>query len=136
MCFVGVKLKLETIYKCSFTKRNWEVVLSKCPMRRQVGDQCYELDCTVRKLNGEKLQRTICKLAWSAVIYHMWLDRNARIHNGIVWSEVDLEQSFFAEWLAWSENVRLFKIAIFIIYGDYLSLVFSFNEISHKKIKK
>ena len=66
MCFVGVKLKLETIYKCSFTKRNWEVVLSKCPMRRQVGDQCYELDCTVRKLNGESFSELYA--SWLGVL--------------------------------------------------------------------
>lgn len=35
-------------------------------MRRQVGDQCYELDCTVRKLNGESFSELYA--SWLGVL--------------------------------------------------------------------
>ncbi len=51
------------------------------------GGRNAELDWAMKKLEGKSFQKFICVLAWFAMIYHFWLDRDAWIYNGEVWIE-------------------------------------------------
>jgi hypothetical protein len=35
-------------------------------------------------LEGKEMRAIICKLAWLPTVYHLWLQRNAIIHVGMI----------------------------------------------------
>ena len=38
-------------------------------------------------LKGNTFRASICKVAWSATVYHVWLQRNNRIFDGEIKTE-------------------------------------------------
>lgn len=46
------------------------------------------LEWRIQNLKGKIFRVTLCKIAWWATLYHIWLQRNARLHDG----EVKIEE--------------------------------------------
>ncbi len=44
----------------------------------------------IKSLKGNSLRVSICKLAWWATVYHLWLHRSSRIHGGVIKTEEQL----------------------------------------------
>ncbi|KAL4309116.1 hypothetical protein GQ457_01G028970 [Hibiscus cannabinus] len=68
--------------ECGFSRGIWRAILRLCCVTREVTDWDGELGWAVRMLNGKSLIVIILKLAWSAFVYSMWLERNARLFRG------------------------------------------------------
>ena len=49
----------------------------------------YELDWAIKKVKGREWQHVICKIAHAAIIYHIWIDRGARIDGEKVKSDIE-----------------------------------------------
>ena len=49
----------------------------------------YELDWATKKVIGRESQHVICKTTHAAIIYHIWIDRGARIHGEKVKSDIE-----------------------------------------------
>ena len=49
----------------------------------------YELDWAIKEVKGREWQHVICKIAHAAIIYHIWIDRGARIHGEKVKSDIE-----------------------------------------------
>ena len=45
------------------------------------------LEWDIKNLKGRSFRVTLCKIAWWATVYHLWLQRNARLHAGEVKSD-------------------------------------------------
>jgi hypothetical protein len=42
------------------------------------------LEWDIKNLKGRSFRVTLCKITWWATVYHLWLQRNARLHAGEV----------------------------------------------------
>ncbi|KAL4304025.1 hypothetical protein GQ457_10G025670 [Hibiscus cannabinus] len=62
-------------FECDFSRGIWRAMLRLCCVTREVADWDGELDWAVRMLKGKSLTVAILKLAWSAFVYSMWLER-------------------------------------------------------------
>ena len=58
-----------------------ERILELCGIRRRIGSWTEELEWAVNHSKGRSLSSTVLRLAWKALIYHVWRERNGRLHN-------------------------------------------------------
>ena len=49
------------------------------------------------EFKGKGLRVIACKLAWWATVYHIWLQRNAIVHEERVWTEEKLKRSIIKD---------------------------------------
>lgn len=70
-------------YECNFSAAVWEVILRKCNVYRYPRFWSNELLWVIHNLKGNSFAATIKKLAWAATIYHLWRERNGRIHENV-----------------------------------------------------
>lgn len=79
--------ELETMnhlfFQCSFSAELKEIVLSKCLITKATQPWRNEVIWAVGKFSRKCFSNTLCKLAWAALVYHIWLERNARIFKGL-----------------------------------------------------
>ena len=54
----------------------------------------------VRELKGNELRVIACKLSWWATVYHIWLQRNAIVHEERIWTEEQLKRSIIKDFKA------------------------------------
>ena len=52
-----------------------------CGIRREVGNWEEELKWAMRKIKGKSLISIVLNTAWKAFIYHVWRERNRRMHS-------------------------------------------------------
>ena len=52
-----------------------------CELNREVGTWSSELKWALRKIKGKSLISIILSMAWKALVYHVWRERNRRMHN-------------------------------------------------------
>ena len=66
-------------FGCSFTKELWKKVLQMSGLQRRVLTWDQELKWAINKLKGKALISNLLKIAWNALIYSIWRERNCRI---------------------------------------------------------
>ena len=74
------KTRDHLFFGCSFIKELWIKVLQMSGLQRRVLTWDQELEWTVHKLKEKALISNLLKIAWSAVIYNIWRERNCRIY--------------------------------------------------------
>ena len=57
---------------------------------RHIGSWGREFQWAMTNLKSKRFHFTVIKLAWSAHIYHIWIERNTRIYGGKCHSEESL----------------------------------------------
>ena len=67
-------------FGCPFTKELWTKVLQMSGLQRKVLTWDQELEWAVKKLRGKALISNLLKIAWSALIYNIWRERNCRTY--------------------------------------------------------
>ena len=66
---IGLKSRDHLFFGCPFSQGVWKEVLRMCNLERRVQGLEQELKWAVQRI----------KVAWTALIYHVWTERNHRI---------------------------------------------------------
>jgi hypothetical protein len=74
-------------FQCSFTNRIWKVIMALCLVSNAPTDWNLLIDWGILHLKGKSFRASLCKVAWWATVYHLWLQRNSRIHGGVIKTE-------------------------------------------------
>jgi hypothetical protein len=69
--------------KCSFTKRIWKTNMALCLVPNIPFNWSLLLSWGMHNLKGKSFRASLCKVAWWATIYHIWI----QIHGGVINSE-------------------------------------------------
>ena len=73
---------LEHLYfECSFSNRIWKQVLRRCLFNRSIGSWNEEAGWAVKILKRKEFSEGDWEIYLAAVLYHIWLNQNARIHD-------------------------------------------------------
>ena len=67
-------------YGCAFSRKIWKEVLLW--LFKGVSSWSGELQWATQRFKGKNLNATILRIAWHAVVYLTWTERNNRIYNG------------------------------------------------------
>ena len=67
-------------FKCPFSKRIWQAIkqLSLVPGISYNWEEVVNLG--IHYLQGSNFKASLCKVAWWATVYHIWIQRNNIIH--------------------------------------------------------
>lgn len=80
LCNGQAECRNHLFFECSFSADIWKKVLILCAVRRHPRYWQNELLWATHGLKGNSFGSTIKKMAWAATIYHIWCERNRRIH--------------------------------------------------------
>ena len=85
-----------------------------CGLFRSIGDWECEFQWLVNRCKGKSLLSTVLRIAWGAMCYHLWQERNRRYHGG-----PSKEPKILFEFVA--DSVRFSLNGIPNIKGDYVN---------------
>ena len=77
-------------FKCSFSSRIWKYIMGLCLASSVPDNWDLLLKWDIKNLKGRSFRATLCKIAWWATVYHLWQQRNARLHAGEMKSEENI----------------------------------------------
>uniref|UniRef100_A0A2N9JAL9 Reverse transcriptase domain-containing protein n=1 Tax=Fagus sylvatica TaxID=28930 RepID=A0A2N9JAL9_FAGSY len=81
-CRYAIETRNHIFFDCSFSKRIWRNVMAL----RLISDPqfCWEhlVEWGSMHLKGKGLRANLCKLAWWAIVYYLWFQRNVLLHAG------------------------------------------------------
>ena len=81
LCRSADETRDHLFYDCNYSQQHWNEVLSLCGQSRRVTSWQGELQWAIQRLRGKSLNAVILKVAWHAVIYFIWQERNNRLHK-------------------------------------------------------
>ena len=84
LCKSAVETREHLFYDCNFSRQLWIEILSLCGQSREVTSWQGELQWAIQRLRGKSLNAVILRVAWHAVIYFIWQERNNRLHRNKV----------------------------------------------------
>lgn len=92
-CSVETVQKTDQLFfVCSFTKKIWRQIIGLC-LVSDIPISWDELLCQgIRNLKGQSFRVSLCKVARWPVVYHIWIQRNSRIHVGVMKIEEQMEK--------------------------------------------
>ena len=70
-------------FHCPISKSTWEALLDKCGLPHDVVPWQIHVDLMVTRTQGKDLRSTIRKLCLAVSVYHIWRERNIRLHDHI-----------------------------------------------------
>ena len=83
LCRSADETRDHLFYDCSFSQQLWSEVLSLSGQSRRVTSWQEELQW-IQRLREKSLNAVILRVAWHAVIYFIWQERNNRFHKNKV----------------------------------------------------
>ena len=85
-CRAGIEDRNHLFFSCKFTAGIWRRILRLCGNYRI--PRCWENEFLwVVGAKGKSFTSIIKRIAWGATIYHLWRQRNSRIHENIYLSD-------------------------------------------------
>ena len=81
LCQEEMETRDHLFFGCNFSKAIWRHILHLCGLHREVGGWQEELRWAVTKIKGKALISIFLNIAWKACIYHVWRERNGRMHS-------------------------------------------------------
>ncbi|XVF58474.1 hypothetical protein PTKIN_Ptkin07bG0069400 [Pterospermum kingtungense] len=69
-------------FACDYAWGIWTKVLAMCGIHRTNRDWLQELQWICEQAKGKAVKAVILRIAWKAAIYHIWQERNNRLHGG------------------------------------------------------
>ena len=82
LCLEELETRDHIFFGCKYSKEIWKRILLLCELKREVGTWTEELQWAEQKIKGKVLISIVLRMAWKALIYHIWCERNRRLHNG------------------------------------------------------
>lgn len=79
LCNQVVETHNHLFFYCCISRIIWAEGLRKNLLSRSPGDWHFELAWVVQNCTGKGFKSTLYKLSLAATLYHIWLERNARI---------------------------------------------------------
>jgi hypothetical protein len=68
-------------FKCSFSRRIWKAIMAKCLVDDPQDDWDLVVQWSIEIMPGKSLKSSIYRLYLGAVVYRLWLQRNALLHG-------------------------------------------------------
>ncbi|KAL4340919.1 hypothetical protein GQ457_08G001550 [Hibiscus cannabinus] len=90
MCEDAAESHSHLFFECAVSSRIWTMVLRTCGLNRMVLQWSREVAWAVNSLKGKSLLSSILRIAWSACIYLIWIERNARMYSDSMSSVEDI----------------------------------------------
>ena len=81
LCQIEPENRDHLFFGCSFSRGIWRTILQLCGLNRRMVSWTEELDWAMQKFKGKALISVVLRLAWRAFIYHVWRERNRRMHE-------------------------------------------------------
>ena len=81
LCQVELETRDHLFCGCNFSKGVWRTILQICGFNRRVDSWSEELTWAIQGFKGKALNSVVLRLAWRAFIYHIWQERNRRMHG-------------------------------------------------------
>ena len=94
-------------FKCPFTKRIWDHIMALCLVFDAIDDWNMLVAWGTQHLQGKLFRTSLSKLAWWAMVYHLWLQRNARVHGGKIKTEEQIMQDICRDVKARLDSFRV-----------------------------
>ncbi|XP_050207366.1 uncharacterized protein LOC126656792 [Mercurialis annua] len=69
-------------FHCKFSDVVWRGVLKGCGIRRDLLRWGREISWFTRKFKGRNLRNRLCRLAFCAAVYYIWIERNDAVFKG------------------------------------------------------
>jgi hypothetical protein len=71
-------------------QQNLEIIMALCLVPNVPDDWELLISWAIKNLKGRSFRASICKVAWWAMVYHIWIERNSRIYDDNVRTEEHL----------------------------------------------
>lgn len=71
-------------FRCPFSTEVRKLIMQRCLIFKPVQPWEDEIIWAYGKFSGNSLCQRIRKLAWAAMVYHIWVERNAKVFKGLV----------------------------------------------------
>ena len=69
-------------FDCQYSSELWTRAMNLCTIQQTPTDWDRSLEWSSKNFRGKSLLSLICRICWSTVIYHLWCERNRRLHGG------------------------------------------------------
>ena len=113
MSSVDMLLKPEITFSLiALSKRIWRNVMALCLIYDP--QFCWEhlVEWGTMHLKGEGLRANLCKLAWWAIVYYLWFQRNVLLHAGQVKTEEQILNLIKEDVKTWLNSKVCFEDSI------------------------
>ena len=84
LCRSAGETRDHLFYGCIFSQQIRNEILLLCGHTRRVSSWNGKLQRAMQRLKGRSLASVILRIAWHAMIYYTWLERNNGFHKGKV----------------------------------------------------
>lgn len=81
-CSARVENMNHLFFGCPYAGRIWKDIQQRCLISRQIGTWQDEVKWMVQVCKKDSLSVFIIKIGFAASVYHIWLERNNRVHGG------------------------------------------------------
>lgn len=79
LCNSSDESRSHLFFSCSYSWQVWSLISAWCNLSPpQDWDQCVAY---LRSMNGSRTRKLLSLLAWKCTIYHLWTERNNRLHR-------------------------------------------------------
>ena len=81
-CRNSLETRNHIFFDCSFSQRIWRRIMALCLVSNTSFYWEDLVEWGVVHLKGKGMRAIVCKLAWWAIVYYLWSQRNAVLHVG------------------------------------------------------
>jgi hypothetical protein len=80
-CRASIESQSHLFFECSFSRRIWSSLMNDCSVSYYPSKWDEVAIWSITAMKGSTLESSIWKLCFGAAVYHLWLQRNALIHE-------------------------------------------------------
>ena len=94
-----------------------------CGLNKRITSWFEELEWTIERLKEKALLSIVLRVAWKAIIYHIWKERNRRIDDYICESPIQLvehvREAVRLRTIGLKKISMILLIALYVVTGDF-----------------
>lgn len=95
------KVEIIFFFNVHIQKNIWKTVLMGCGIQRKIGNWEQQLNWAVKKMKAKAMLSIVLRLAWSTFLYHVWSERNCRVHKQVLHTKLQV-----LEKIQWDVGVK------------------------------
>ena len=81
LCQSANESKDHLFFECNYSREIWAMILTKCSISKAIGNWNEELQWAIQHMKRKQLAPTLLRVAWKALIYYIWRERNGRMYR-------------------------------------------------------